>query len=38
MNNTDIDNTQDIDTVMPMYSLIKYGDNYSRKLMAMLQR
>ena len=38
MNNTDIDNTQDIDIVMPMYNLIKYGDNYSRKLMAILQR
>ena len=27
-NNTDIDNPQDIDIVMPMYNLIEYSDNY----------
>ena len=27
MNNTDIDNGQDIDIVMPMYNLIEYNDN-----------
>ena len=30
INNTDIDNAQDIDIVMPMYNLIKYSDNYSK--------
>ena len=30
INGTDIDNTQDIDIVMPMYNLIKYSDNYSK--------
>ena len=30
INNTDIDNAYDIDTVMPMYNLIKYSDNYSK--------
>ena len=30
INNTDIDNTQDIDIVMPMYNLIEYSDNYSK--------
>ena len=30
INNTEIDNTQDIDIVMPMYNLIKDGDNYSK--------
>ena len=30
INNTDIDNAQDIDTVMPMYNLIEYSDNYSK--------
>ena len=28
MNNTDIDNAQDIDIVMPMYNLTEYSDNY----------
>ena len=28
INNTQIDNTKDIDFVMPMYSLIEYSDNY----------
>ena len=31
INDTEIDNAQDIDIVMPMYSLIKYSDNYSEK-------
>ena len=29
-NNTDIDNANDIDIVMPMYNLIEYSDNYSK--------
>ena len=28
INNTEIDNAEDIDTVMPMYNLIEYSDNY----------
>ena len=28
--NTDIDNAQDIEIVMPMYNLIEYSDNYSK--------
>ena len=28
INNTQIDNTKDIDIVMPMYNLIEYSDNY----------
>ena len=30
INNTQIDNAKDIDIVMPMYDLIKYGDNYAK--------
>ena len=30
INNTDIDNAQDIDIVMPMYNLIEYSDNDSK--------
>ena len=30
INNTDIDNAQDIDIVMPMYNLIEHSDNYSK--------
>ena len=30
INNTDIDNAQDIDTVMPMYNLVEYSDNYQK--------
>ena len=30
INNTDIDNAQDFDIVMPMYNLIEYGNNYSK--------
>ena len=30
INNTDIDNTQEIDIVMPIYNLIGYSDNYSK--------
>ena len=29
INNTDVDNAQDIDIVMPVYNLIEYSDNYS---------
>ena len=28
VNNTDIDNAQDIDIVIPMHNLIEYSDNY----------
>ena len=28
--NTDKDNAQDIDIVMPMYNLIEYSNNYSK--------
>ena len=28
INDTEIDNAQDIDIVMPMYNLIEYSDNY----------
>ena len=30
INGTQIDNAQDIDTVMPMYNLTEYSDNYSK--------
>ena len=30
INNTDIDNTKDIDVVIPMYNSIEYNDNYSK--------
>ena len=30
INNTDIDNAQDTDIVMPMYKLIEYSGNYSK--------
>ena len=30
INDTQIDNAQDIDIVMPMYNLIEYSDNYSK--------
>ena len=30
INNTEIDNANDIDIVMPMYNLIEYSDNYSK--------
>ena len=30
INDTEIDNAQDIDIVMPMYNFIEYSDNYSK--------
>ena len=30
INNTFIDNAEDLDIVMPMYHLLEYNDNYSR--------
>ena len=30
ISNTQVDNTKDIDTVMPMYNLIEYSYNYSK--------
>ena len=42
INNAEMDNVKDIDTVMPMYNLTEYSDNYSKtsiwKLMAILQK
>ena len=32
INNTEVDNCQDIDIVMPMYNLIEYSDNYQKHL------
>ena len=29
INNTQVDNAKDIDSVMPVYNLIEYSDNYS---------
>ena len=31
MSNTQIGNCKDIDTVMPMYNLIEYSDNYAKR-------
>ena len=30
INNKQVDNSKDIDIVMPMYNLIEYSDNYSK--------
>ena len=30
INNKQVDNAKDIDTVIPMYNLIEYNDNYSK--------
>ena len=30
INNTQVDNANDIDVVMPMYNLIEYSDNYAK--------
>ena len=41
INNTEIDNCQDIDIVMPMYNLIECSDNYAKtswNFVAILQR
>ena len=39
IDNTQIDNAQDIDIVMQMYNLIEYNNNYIiRKFMVKLQR
>ena len=32
INDTETDNAQDIDIVMPMYNLIEYSSNYSKNL------
>ena len=37
INNTDIDNAQDIDIAMEMYNLIEYSDNYSKTSGSLLQ-
>ena len=31
INNTLIDNAEDLDIIMPMYNLLEYSDNYSMK-------
>ena len=38
INNTLVDNAEDLDIVMPMYNLLEYGDNYSdiRKFVELL--
>ena len=36
INNTDIDNAQDIDIVMPIYNLIEYNYNYSKTSIKMI--
>ena len=41
INNAEIDNAKDIDILMPIYNLIEYSDNYSKKIctfMAILQK
>ena len=30
INNTQVDDTKDLDVAMPMYNLIEYNDNYSK--------
>ena len=35
--NTQVDNTKDIDIVMPIYNLIEYSDNYSKTSGSLLQ-
>ena len=37
INNTQIDNAKNIDTVMPMYNLIEYSDIYSKTSRSLLQ-
>ena len=37
INNTETDNTKDIDIVMPMYNLIEYSDNYSKTFGSLCQ-
>ena len=32
INNTQVDNANDIDIVLPIYNLIEYSDNYSKKI------
>ena len=31
INNIQVDNAKDIDIVIPLYNLIEYSDNYSKK-------
>ena len=37
INNTEIDNTKDINIAMPMYNLIEYSDNYAKTCGSLLQ-
>ena len=31
INNIQVDNAKDIDIVIPLYNLVEYSDNYSKK-------
>ena len=37
INNTQVDSAKDIDIIMPVYSLIWYGDNYLKTSGSLLQ-
>ena len=37
INNTQVDNVEDLDVVIPMYNLIKYSDNYSKTSRSLYQ-
>ena len=37
INNTQIDNCKDIDTVMPLHNLLEYSDNYAKTSGSLLQ-
>ena len=37
INNTLIDNAEDLDVVMPMYNLLEYSKNYSKKKQEFLE-
>ena len=37
INNTQVDNAKDLDIVMPVYNLIDYSDNYSKKSGSLLK-
>ena len=37
INDVEIDNDQETDTVMPVYNLIEYSDNYSKRYGSLLK-
>ena len=37
LNNTQVNNTKDLDVVMPMYNLIEYSNNYSKASVSLCQ-